>query len=231
MTDILNFYTKIPKHLLDKVDNPNFKNHGLSIPMRMLIIGPSGVGKSNAVCNIIKIFSKPQGTFSTITIITKNKNEPLYNYLEDVSKGNIVIKENMSSLPDLDKFDKSLNHLVIVDDLVLDKNQTPIIEYFIRARKKNVSVVYISQSYYNTPKIIRNNINYLIILRLSGLRNINMILSECQLNIEKKELLKIYDEATKKKFHFLLIDLDTDEKDRYRFNFKPIDISKYLKNK
>jgi len=229
MTDILNFYKKIDPSLLDKVDNPNFKNHGLSIPMRMLITAPSGAGKTNTLCNIIKLFSKPQGTFSTITIITRNKNEPLYNYLEDVSKGNIVIKEGLQNLNDLDKYDKQVNHLVVIDDMVLEKNQTPIIEYFIRARKQNVSIIYISQSYYAVPKLIRQNINYLIILRLSGQRNINMILSECQLGIEKKELIKIYENCTSKKFHFLLLDLNEDEDKRYRCNFKIIDVKKYLK--
>ena len=39
------------------------------------------------------------------------------------------------------------------DDFVCEKNQTPLIEYFIRGRHKNCSVIYLSQSYYKTPKI------------------------------------------------------------------------------
>ena len=36
-----------------------------------------------------------------------------------------------------------------------------------------------------------------------------MILNECSLGIEKDELLKLYKDATKEKFNFLKINLDT----------------------
>jgi hypothetical protein len=46
----------------------------------------------------------------------------------------------MKSLPVLDKMDKKTNHLVICDDLLLDKDQQPIINYYIRCRKLNCSI-------------------------------------------------------------------------------------------
>ena len=56
----------------------------------------------------------------------------------------------------------------------------------------------LSQSYYNTPKIIRQNINYCIILKLGGTRDINSILRECSIGISKEQLLYMYSKATKK---------------------------------
>ena len=47
--------------------------------------------------------------------------------------------------------------LVIFDDYVCDKNQIQIIDYFIQGRHKNCSVIYLSQSFYKTPKDIRLN--------------------------------------------------------------------------
>ena len=44
--------------------------------------------------------------------------------------------------------------LVIFDDYVCDKNQRQIIDYFIQGRHKNCSVIYLSQSFYKTPKDI-----------------------------------------------------------------------------
>ena len=38
--------------------------------------------------------------------------------------------------------------LVIFDDFVCEKNQKPLIDYFIRGRHKNYSLIYLSQSYY-----------------------------------------------------------------------------------
>jgi hypothetical protein len=49
-------------------------------------------------------------------------------------------------------------------------------EYYIRGRKKSCSIMFLSQSYHGTPKIIRQNINYLVILKLGGTRDINSIL-------------------------------------------------------
>ena len=70
----------------------------------------------------------------------------------------------MQNTPDLDKFDKKENHLVIWDDLVLEKNLKPVEEYYIRARKLNCSVIFLSQSYFQIPKIIRSNCSDMAIL-------------------------------------------------------------------
>ena len=46
-------------------------------------------------------------TFEKIFIVTKNKDEPLYNYLEDkLGKEGLTIKEGISELPDVDSLDK-----------------------------------------------------------------------------------------------------------------------------
>ena len=52
--------------------------------------------------------------------------------------------------------------------------------------------MFLSQSYYGTPKIIRQNINYLVILKLGGTRDINSILRECSVDLTKIQLLEMY---------------------------------------
>jgi len=104
--------------------------------------------------------------------------------------------------------------------MVNDLKKHPIIsEYFIRGRKRGCSLMFLSQSYYNTPKIIRQNINYCIILKLGGSRDINSILRECSIGIDKQDLLFMYKEATKDKFDCLIINLDKNGNERYRKNF------------
>ena len=76
-----------------------------------------------------------------------------------------------------------------------------------------------SQSYYQVPKLIRDNINYLIIKSVSSMKNLTMIIKECSLGIDKKQLKEIYDDATKSKMSFLLIDLDGEKEYRFRCNF------------
>ena len=50
--------------------------------------------------------------------------------------------------------------LVVFDDFICEKNQRPLIDYFIRGRHKNCSVIYLSQSYYKTPKDMRLNCSH-----------------------------------------------------------------------
>lgn len=221
VAEIVNWYEKIPKEMLDNAENPNFKIHQLKIPFRMCVVAPSGSGKSNFLVNLIHLFSQGKGTFADITIITRNKDEPLYNFL--MSKcDQIQVKEGLTNLPQLDKMDKRLNHLVCFDDLVLAKDQSAIENYYIRARKLNCSVIYLSQSYFRIPKMIRNNCSYMVILKLSGNREVNMILSEFGLGVSREQLVAMYEYATREKFSPLLIDLEQDPVKRFRKGFTEI---------
>jgi ABC-type lipoprotein export system ATPase subunit len=74
--DIINFYEYIPQKYIDKTDNPNESKHNIKLPFRMCIVAPSGSGKTNFLLNLIKVFSEGKGTFSDISIITSNKDEP-----------------------------------------------------------------------------------------------------------------------------------------------------------
>ena len=148
---IINMYEKIPKDLLESVENPNFYLHKLKLPFRMCIVAPSGSGKTNYLVNLISLFSAGKGTFQSITIITRNKDEPLYKWIE-MKSDQIVIKEGLQNTPQLDKFDKNFNHLVVFDDLVLSKDLSMVENYYIRARKLNVSVIFISQ---NTAPLVK----------------------------------------------------------------------------
>lgn len=220
--ELLDWYKKIPTKYLTKTHNPNFNIHGLKLPFRMLIIGGSGSGKTQTLMNIIHNMND---TFNEIYVITKNKQEPIYEYLEDKlgSKG-VSVVEGIDNAPDLDKdINKKDQTLIVMDDLVLEANQRPLEEYFIRARKQNCSLIYISQSYYAVPKMIRKNLNYLIIKQLSSLQDLFRIMREYSLGDNKVQLKKIYDNATTdNRQDFLLVDLDAPPENRFRKNFNDI---------
>jgi ABC-type oligopeptide transport system ATPase subunit len=201
--ELINVYEQDEmKEFIKKSHNPNYDIHHIEIPFRMLIIGSSGSGKTMTLINLLRAFS---GTFQNIHIITKNADEPLYNYVVNKFKKinddfkdltsknkkkhnfNVTITEGISSLPNLDDFDKDEQSLIVLDDLVLEKNQKKIEEYFIRCRKKNVSVIYISQSYFHVPSIIRQNLTYLIIKQVSSQRNLKLISNEYSLGMDSKE--------------------------------------------
>ena len=102
------------------------------------------------------------------------------------------------------------------------KDLSKVEQYYIRARKLNCSVIFISQSFFRIPKVIRNNCSYFILLKLSGNREVNIILSEFGLGITKEQLLKIYEFATQEKFSPLLIDMEAPPNERFRRGFTEI---------
>ena len=214
---MVDYYKVMPRKFLLQSHNPNFKDHKLNLPFRMLIIGGSGAGKTQTLMNLIRVMN---GTFNNIHIITKNKDEPLYNYLESKVDTGLSITEGIDSAPNLDEFDKKEQSLIVMDDLVLEKNQKQLEQYFIRARKLNCSLVYLSQSYFGVPKMIRMNLNYLIIKRLNTLQDLFRMLREYSLGVSKEALVDLYQNSIQdNKQDFLLVDLDSEPKDRFRFNF------------
>jgi len=218
---MINFYKVMPKDMLLEAENPNFHLHKFKLPFRACVVAPSGSGKSNWLLNFIHLCCQGKGTFADITIITRNKNEPLYDFLSS-KNDQIQIKEGLSNLPPLDKFDKKENHLVCIDDLVLSKDLSPVENYYIRCRKFNVSVIFLSQSYYAIPKMIRNNCNYLVLLKLDGDREVSMIMKESGLGLSKEQLLGMYERATDTKLCPMIIDKEADKSERFRRGFTEI---------
>jgi len=218
---MVDFYAKkeVKKYCV-KTENSNYHLHNFDTPFRALIVAPSDIGKSNFITNLITLFCKGKGTFDSIYVFCKCKEEPLYKYLSDKSKGLIEVHEDLSKLPALNDSNVCKQTLLIFDDMVTDLKKHPIIsEYFIRGRKKSASIMFLSQSFYATPKIIRQNVNYVVILKLGGSRDINSLLREVSVGLTKDELLFMYDDATRDKFSCLIINLDKSGNERYRKNF------------
>ena len=63
-----------------------------------------------------------------------------------------VIEVSNDEIIPVQNLDSDSQKIVIFDDFVCDKNQKPLIDYFIRGRHKNCSVIYLSQSYLQDTK-------------------------------------------------------------------------------
>ena len=75
--------------------------------------------------------------------------------------------------------------------------------------------MFLSQSFYNTPKIIRQNVNYVVILKLGGTRDINSLLREVSIGLTKEQLLEMHNVSTKNKID-VIINLEKSGNERYR---------------
>lgn len=195
MSGLINFYEHIKN---DKKHNPNFENHQIELPFRGLINCASGGGKSNLFCNLLY---EMNNTFHKIIIVSKAE-EPLYDMLQDKLK-NISIHYN-GEIPEIQKMDKSKNGLIVFDDMVLSPNNK-IGELFIRGRKLGFSCIYISQSFYSTPKIVRQNCSIVWLGKGMNKRDLRLILSEFAIGLSINELEKLYNELTKESMNFMMI--------------------------
>ena len=105
--------------------------------------------------------------------------------------------------------DKKL--LIVLDDMIADmeynKNFKRIIkELFYRARKKDVSIVFITQSYFRALKVARLNSAHYILMKIGNKKELKRIAEEKSGHLDYKDFLKIYNCCTIKPYSFLTID-------------------------
>ena len=132
---------------------------------RMLMCGPSGCGKTNTLMHMLYNLLY----FDKIYLFSKNLEQPKYRKLletiEPISEevGYDIIEASNDEIIPLDQLDNDNQKIVIFDDFVCEKNQKPLVDYFIGGRHKNCSVIYLNQSYYLNPKDIRLNCSHFCI--------------------------------------------------------------------
>jgi len=210
----INFYQYVGKQ--EKKINPNYDVHNIDIPFRMLIAAPSGSGKTNALLNLIHHMDK---TFHEIIICVKSADEPLYEMLINKLK-NITVFENgeVPSITDYSKVDEKTKRLkrldkkqrlIVFDDLITDRSANKLAsEYYIKGRKVGFSMVYIGQSYYQIPKLIRDNVQYFLLGRNLLKKDLRMILSAFPTEYTLNEFTDLYNELTSEDLDVLLINID-----------------------
>ena len=224
---LTNFYEHI------KSDNslrnyPNEDKINITLPARMLILGPSGSGKSNIHMNIVKNIR----IFDKVVLLSKNLDEPLYKLLanayhkiERKHKVKIFLAiDNIKDLPAIEDFNPNENSLLIVDDFICEK---PILlkkveEFWIRGRKHGITMAFLSQGYFDTPKMIRKNSNYIMIKKIGNPKDLKRILSEYQLDVTAPQIESMYKQALSrgKLTDFFMIDLAThDHSLKFRSGF------------
>ena len=228
MEDFIDFSALIKSRLEVDQNDELMPQH----PFRMLVVGGSGSGKTNMVMNLIMSKLKYDRLYLYAKDLEEDKYNFLLKYFADIQQGlkyeqkiddNEQIIYSGTSYEDItpvDDLDKKKQNLVIFDDFITEKRHEKIEEYFIRGRKKNCSLIYISQSYTDIPKKIRLQCDYFAIYSIKSGNELINLRKEHGLGMEKEEFKRFFSEATRDKFNFALIDRRTgDDSLRFRNNF------------
>ena len=181
-------------------------------PYRILIIGGSGSGKTNTLLDLInqqrdidKIYLHAKDlSESKYEHLIKNRENAGIKHLND-SKAFIDCSNTMNNVYeniDLYNPNRKRRVLIVFDDMIADimtnkKFQSIIKELFIRCRKTNITLVFITQSYFSVPKDVRLNSTHYFIMKINNKRELKNIAINHSADIDYKDFIKIYSECTK----------------------------------
>ena len=125
--------------------------------------------------------------------------------------------------------DKENKILIVFDDMIADminnkKLNSIVTELFIRGRKLNISLVFITQSYFKVPKDVRLNTTHFFIMKIPNKRELKQVALNHSSDIDYNDFIKIYKKCIDKPYSFLVCDntLPSDDPLRYRKNLDNI---------
>ena len=222
----------------DEYTNENRIKHNLNwsyIPdhsYRILIIGGSGTGKTNALLNLIH----NQPDIDKIYLYAKDLYEDKYQYLINKRESAGIIHLNdpkafIEYLNDMHKVYKNIDKynpdkenkvLIVFDDMIADmisnkKLNAVVTELFIRGRKLNIYLVFITQSYFKIPKDVRSNSTHFFIMKSPNKRELQQTAINHSSDINTKDSINIYEKCTDKPYSFLVIDTTLPSNNLLRF--------------
>ena len=227
-------------NLDDIVSNKKENKERNDWPFRMLIIRPSGSGKTNTLLHLINNFYP----IDKIYLYAKDTDEKKYQYLinkrEQAGIKNlndphafIEYSSDMNDVSeDINNYNKNRDKkvLIIFDDMIADimrseKFKAIVKELFIRCRKLNISIVFITQSYFSTPKDTRLNSTHYVLMKIGNKKELKSIAEENSGHLDFKEFLKIYNYCTKEPYSFMMVDARPTARVTFKKNFdEPIDL-------
>ena len=119
--------------------------------------------------------------------------------------------------------DKENKILIGFDDMITDminnkKLNSIVTELFVRARKLNISLVFITKSYFKVPKDVRLNTTHFFIMKIPNKRELQQTAVDHSSNIDAKDFIKINDKCTDKPYSFLVNDTTLSSDDPLRFS-------------
>ena len=118
--------------------------------------------------------------------------------------------------------DKERKILIVFDDMIADminnkKLNSIVTELFIRGRKLNISLVFITQSYFKVPKDVRLNTTQFFISKILNKRDLQQIVINHSSDISTKDFINIYRKCTAEPYSFLVNDTTLASNNPLRF--------------
>ena len=106
---------------------------------------------------------------------------------------------------------KKIKKIIVFDDMIANiiynkKLNSIVTELFIRGRKLNISLVFITQSYFKVPKDVRLNTTHFFIAKIPNRRELQEIARNHSSDNSNKDFANIYRKCTVEPYSFLVND-------------------------
>ena len=115
--------------------------------------------------------------------------------------------------------------LIVFDHMIADmlsnkKLNQVVTELFIRERKLDVSLVFITQSYFDVPKNTKLNPTHYFVIKIPNKRELQQFAFNHSSDIDFQDFMNLYKKYNAKAYSFLVIDttLVTDNSSRFKKN-------------
>ena len=118
--------------------------------------------------------------------------------------------------------DKENKILIVFDDMITDmihnkRLNSIVTELFIRGRKLNISLDFITQSYFKVPKDVRLNTTHFFITKIPNKRELQQIAINQSSDINTQDFANIYRKYTAEPYSFLVNDTTLASNNPLRF--------------
>ena len=118
--------------------------------------------------------------------------------------------------------DKENKILIVFDDMISDmihnkKLNSIVTKLFIRGRKLNISVVFITQSYFKVPKVVGLNTAHFFISKIPNKRELQQTTTNHSSDISTKNFIIIYRKCTAEPYSVFVNDTTLASNNPLRF--------------
>ena len=116
----------------------------------------------------------------------------------------------------------------MIADIFNNKKINSIVtELFIRGRKLNISLAFITESYFKVPKYVRLNTTHFLIAKIPSKRERQHIALNHSSHISTKDFINNYKKCTAEPYSFLVNDATLASENPLRFRKKFLEMKKY----
>ena len=180
---------------------------------RMLIIGPADSGKTNTLLHLIDKCH----AIDKIYLYVKDTDEEKYQYL--INKREQVGIKNLNDPHAFMEYSNDMNDALENNNDYNKNRDKKVLIIFIRCRKLNISIVFITQFYFRTPKDARLNSTHYILMKISNKKELKSIAEENSGHLDFKDFLKIYNYCTNEPYSFMMVDTRPTARVAFKKNF------------